>query len=50
MGYGNISQPVDNAAQYIHRSGVPLAKVDLSAPEDRDQLSFLGECDGMCGV
>ena len=35
---------------YLHRSFVPLDQVDLLTREDRGQLSFLDECDGMCGV
>lgn len=35
---------------YLHRQGVPLHLVDLSTPQDRGQLSFLDECEGMCGV
>ena len=29
---------------------VPLKDADLSTAEDRGQLNFLDECDGMCGV
>jgi len=37
--------------QYMHRSMVPLAEVDLSTAEDRGQLNlFNNECEGMCGV
>ncbi len=36
--------------QFMHRSCVPLDEADLSTAEDRGQLSFLDECDGMCGV
>jgi hypothetical protein len=36
---------------FVHRSGVPLAEVDLSTAEDRGQLNMFGnECEGMCGV
>lgn len=35
---------------YLHRSCVPLDEVDLSTPEDRGQLNFINECEGMCGV
>ena len=35
---------------FLHRQHVPLPDVDLSTPEDRGQLSFLDECEGMCGV
>ena len=36
--------------QYLHRSCKPLDEVDLRNDEDRGQLSFLDECDGMCGI
>lgn len=36
--------------QYMHRSCKPLDEVDLSTPEDHGQMSFLSECEGMCGV
>lgn len=39
-----------NNKQFMHRSCKPLDEVDLSTAEDHGQLSFLGECDGMCGV
>lgn len=35
---------------FLHRSCVPLDKVDLLTPADRGQLSFLDECSGVCGV
>lgn len=35
---------------YLHQSRVPLEEVDLSTAEDHGQLSFLDECEGMCGV
>tara|TARA_R100000808_G_scaffold19914_1_gene43151 strand:+ start:170 stop:1006 length:837 start_codon:yes stop_codon:yes gene_type:complete len=35
---------------YIHKSCKPLDEVDLRNLEDMGQLSFLDECDGMCGV
>lgn len=35
---------------YLHRSLVPLDEVDLSTAEDRGQLNFLAECEGMCGI
>jgi len=35
---------------YIHRSGKPLSEVDLRNAEDRGQMTFLDECEGMCGV
>ena len=35
---------------YVHQSLKPLAEVDLRTDEDFGQMTFLGECDGMCGV
>ena len=35
---------------FLHRQRVPLNEVDLSTPEDHGQLSFLDECEGMCGL
>ncbi len=35
---------------YVHRSCIPLKDVDFRNAEDYGQLSFLDECDGMCGV
>lgn len=36
---------------YLHRSCVPLDKVDLSTSADRGQLNLWpNECEGMCGV
>jgi hypothetical protein len=44
-------QPGFKGEQYMHRSLVPLAEVDLSTPEDHGQLDlFNNECEGMCGV
>jgi len=39
-----------NAVPYLHRARIPLNQVDLSTLEDRGQLSFADECEGMCGV
>lgn len=36
--------------EYMHRSCVPLDQVDLMTPADHGQMTFLDECDGMCGV
>ena len=38
------------AQQFVHRQGVPLDQADLRTPADHGQLSFLDECEGMCGV
>jgi len=35
---------------YLHAEMIPLDQVDLSTLEDNEQLSFLDECEGMCGV
>lgn len=36
---------------YLHRSLIPLGKVDLSTPSDHGQGEMFGEeCEGMCGV
>lgn len=39
-----------NEQQFVHRQGVPLDQADLRTPADHGQLSFLDECEGMCGV
>ena len=36
--------------EFLHRSLKPLDKVDLSTPADHGQISFLDECEGMCGI
>lgn len=35
---------------YLYPSRRPLVAVDLSTPQERGQLSFLDECEGMSGV
>jgi len=36
---------------FIHRSLTPLAEADLTDPnEGQYQMSFMDECDGLCGV
>lgn len=42
--------PTFKQEQFVHRSCKPLDEVDFENAEDKGQLSFLGECDGMCGV
>jgi hypothetical protein len=42
--------PALRGQQFLHAQRVPLDEVDLSTPEDRGQLNFLHECEGMCGV
>jgi hypothetical protein len=36
--------------QFIHRSCKPLSEVDLFTAEEKGQMTFLDECDGMCGM
>lgn len=37
--------------QFMHRSRVPLAEVDLTTLEDHGQINmFQHECEGMCGI
>lgn len=48
-----IREPVRGirGQQFMHRSLLPLAQVDLSTPEERGQANlFENECEGMCGV
>jgi len=42
--------PMLDGQAFLHRRRVPLDEVDLSTPEERGQLSFSDECEGMCGV
>jgi hypothetical protein len=35
---------------FVHRSMKPLPEVDLTTLEDRGQINWLSECEGMCGV
>jgi hypothetical protein len=35
--------------QFMHAKRIPIDQVDLNSAEDCGQLSFLSECDGMCG-
>lgn len=45
------NQPGFRGKQFMHRSLMPLAEVDLSTLEDHGQLNlFINECEGMCGV
>ena len=43
--YPNVTGDV-----YLHRQMIPLEEVNMLTREDHGQLSFLDECDGMCGV
>jgi hypothetical protein len=45
------AQPGIRGQQFMHRSCVPLAEVDLSTAADHGQVDmFNNECEGMCGV
>lgn len=35
---------------FLHRDCVPLRDADLRTPEERGQLNWIDECQGMCGV
>jgi len=35
---------------FLHRDRVPLAAADIRSDEDRGQMAWAGECEGMCGV
>ena len=35
---------------YLHKSLRPLDEIDFDNAEDKGQLSFLDECEGMCGL
>ena len=35
---------------FLHRSMKPLIEADLTTPESAGQISWLDECDGMCGM
>jgi len=39
-----------NSKYYVYQGRVPLKDADLSTAEDKGQLNFLDECEGMCGV
>lgn len=40
---------VGRLVSYVHSSGKPLTEVNLDDP-NKDQISFLDECEGMCGL
>jgi len=42
--------PGVTGSPFLHRSCKPLDEVDLTTAEDHGQMSFLDECEGMCGV
>ena len=35
---------------YLHKDCVPIDEVDLRTDEERGQMSFLNECNGICGT
>ena len=35
---------------YLHRDCKPIDEVDMRTDEEKGQMSFLDECDGICGV
>jgi len=35
---------------FLHRSCAPLEEVDFSTAEERGQMNWIEECEGMCGV
>jgi hypothetical protein len=35
---------------FLHRSCKPLREIDFSTAEERGQLNWINECEGMCGV
>ena len=37
------------ARLYVHQSLLPLSEVDLRTDEEFGQMTFLGECEGLCG-
>jgi len=44
-------QPKIRGMQFMHKSCIPLAQVDLSTAADHGQVDmFNNECEGMCGV
>lgn len=42
--------PTFKQEQFVHRSCKPLDEVDFDNAEDKGQMSFLDECEGMCGI
>jgi hypothetical protein len=44
------TQNTKKIEQFVHSSLKPLSEVDFSSAEDKGQLNFLDECEGMCGV
>ena len=45
-----VATPIGNLDDISKRALDTLSKVDFSTAEDKGQLNFLDECDGMCGV
>ena len=46
----SIQTDMDVDPEFCPFCGEPLDEVDFDTLEDKGQLSFLDECDGMCGV
>lgn len=44
------NHPLLDEQQFVHADRIPLREVDLRRPSEFGQLSWLDECDGMCGV
>lgn len=42
--------PDKSSKYFVYQGKVPLKDADLATAEDKGQLNFLDECDGMCGV
>lgn len=42
--------PRESGDLYLFKEAIPLSQAILPDPDDDDDRSFLGECDGMCGV
>lgn len=39
-----------NAQQFLHRDCIPLREVEFRSAEKSGQISWLDECEGMCGI
>lgn len=47
-----VKRKTDNmrGIPFLHNSLRPLGEIDFSTEEERGQMNFLSECEGMCGV
>lgn len=46
-----VDKMLNQRGEFLHKSCVPLDRVDFSTEEERGQLNFFNnECEGMCGV